>query len=73
MEDIVDILTLKDNMESIDDYAMALYVLARVRVCQNAIHFEVLELTTALCQNLPEGRRMSACQVVWRRAHQGQE
>jgi ubiquinone/menaquinone biosynthesis C-methylase UbiE len=31
-EDVVDILTLKDNLDNTDDYATALHILARVRV-----------------------------------------
>jgi nuclear pore complex protein Nup133 len=32
MEDVVDVLTLKDNTSTMEDYATALHLLARVKV-----------------------------------------
>ncbi len=36
MEDMVDVLSLKDNIDTVDDYATALHLLARVQV--SAMH-----------------------------------
>jgi hypothetical protein len=40
MEDTVDILTLKDNTTSVEDYTTALHLLARVQVSLNAVLFK---------------------------------
>ncbi|KAF9454530.1 hypothetical protein P691DRAFT_655678 [Macrolepiota fuliginosa MF-IS2] len=55
IEDAVDVLTLKDNEETIEDYATALQLAIRA--------------TVSSVQNLPEARRQSALRTVWRRVY----
>jgi nuclear pore complex protein Nup133 len=41
VESVVDVLTLKDNVDSIDDYATALHLLARAKVCPSVFYLLV--------------------------------
>ena len=36
VEDIADVLSLKDNFDHVEDYATALHLLARAEVCRQA-------------------------------------
>ncbi|KAJ7219294.1 hypothetical protein GGX14DRAFT_591296, partial [Mycena pura] len=67
MEDTVDVLTLKDNLTSLDDYTTALHLLARVQVCTE-LSFRWFS-SDDFAQNMPEARRMSAFRSVWRRIY----
>ncbi|TFK76396.1 hypothetical protein BDN72DRAFT_755585 [Pluteus cervinus] len=53
VEDMVDVLTLKDNATTTEDYATALHLLAR----------------TTVCPNIPDSRKVSAFRSVWRRIY----
>ncbi len=37
VEDMADVLTLKDNFDRVDDYATALQLLAHAEVCHNVV------------------------------------
>lgn len=66
IEDAVDVLTLKDNGSSVEDYATALYLLARVQV-SDPTYDHVHELNPS--QNLPKPREASAFRTIWRRIY----
>jgi nuclear pore complex protein Nup133 len=65
-EDMADVLTLKDNSGSVENYAIALHLLARVKVISNSKSSLTYLITL---QDLPEARRISACQACWRRVY----
>ncbi|KAG6874188.1 hypothetical protein C0995_003734 [Termitomyces sp. Mi166 len=67
IEDAVDVLTLKDNNSSPEDFATALHLLARVQVWSATL--TILRPSQLLSQNLPEARVASAFRTVWRRIY----
>ncbi|KAI0374941.1 hypothetical protein BV20DRAFT_934524 [Pilatotrama ljubarskyi] len=54
VEDMAELLSLKDNYERVEDYATALHLLARAEVNH---------------QNIPSSRRLSVFRNVWRRIY----
>ncbi|KAF8910963.1 methyltransferase type 11 [Gymnopilus junonius] len=67
IEDLVELLTLKDNAESVDDFARSLQLLSSLKVCRFiAIEHSIL---TNCFKDLPEARLTSATRTVWRRVY----
>jgi len=70
VEDIVDVLTLKDNGEKLEDYATALQLLLRAEVFLGCI-------VTGAClifdKGVPDVRRLSAFRRVWCRVYNHDE
>ncbi|KIM58886.1 hypothetical protein SCLCIDRAFT_127429 [Scleroderma citrinum Foug A] len=66
VEDIVDVLTLKDNGEKLEDYATALQLLLRAEVFLCCI---VTGACLTFDKDVPDVRRLSAFRRVWCRVY----
>jgi nuclear pore complex protein Nup133 len=67
-EDLIDVLTLKNNRETVEDYRTALQLLARIEV-RVYLARPGLHLTNTFDQKIPEGRKLSAYRTIWRRIY----
>lgn len=67
VEGVVDVLTLKDNADSIDDFATALHLLARAEVISlRSTHHHDAE---SVVQGTPDARRLSSFRRAWCRVY----
>ncbi len=67
LEDAVDVLSLKDNEETPEAFAIALKLLIQAHVSPAQI--QRMGILTSWLQQLPDARRASAFRSVWRRVY----
>lgn len=67
VEDAADVLSLKDNDSSLEDYVTAVHLISRAPVSAERHAKAVADLVSV--QSLPEARQISAVKTIWRRIY----